>query len=326
MLNVKRYCNRCINKCSTEPKCKVIDLVLQRDRLEGIVYIGVMSTEQRPLHHVNPGTRLLRIVLPGAIVDASDLWWNSFSDVDNLVIRSIDELRLKSILARVRPSTVLIDGCEPLILDYTIKLMKIIRRISTGFNIALGVKTCGMVDIERLKHSIDEVNPDFILFEYLGNIITDIKIVKASMKFLQEVMQIFKGVLEILLYIDNNKLFYATLKRIADILKSRCVVHLVPLSSTSDDALNKAYRIAYELRSKRVNVYLYNDTSYTLTDTLCPYCGNILVERKPWGVSIRGRLLGNFKLQCPNCKHVYEHIICLKMPERILPHREIVVW
>ncbi len=279
-----------------------------------IVYASLVPVEKLPLYHVCPGSIAFRVVVPGAPIECNNCWWGFLRDVRSLVLRKIDLTVLVKRIRMVKADVIVFDGCEPLINDWVYDALRALRLLG----VKLVVKTCGLLSLERYKNLKGLITS--IIVEPVTFVVRDAVILSRFSKLLEEVMNL-NAIVEFHVLFDGSKRAEAMLADLASTVKARAAIHVIPLS---DDIEDKAYRVVERVKSKAPFSYLYGDTSYTMTHTVCPKCGTVVVKRHEWGVRVAGNVK-NGKLTCPSCGETLPLVACEgKRTPRAL-HREIVV-
>ncbi len=306
-------CSRCYRECRGTFFCKVVSG--DRDLYPWkAVYMSVIPSEDVPLHHIYPGGVGLRLVVPSAVYDCEQCWWSRVSDPGSTVLRSLDERIVESKLRITRADYLLVDGCEPLIHDWVIELTS---RIGSRYPVV--VKTCGLVARDRALQIIDHVVG--FLAELPDPRSAGVKATTRFYSFLEEVLK-NNIIVEVHVLYDGSKLVETIASELASRFKDRIAIHVLPLS---DDVADKSYKLVESLRSRAPFTYLYGDTSYTLTSTVCPKCGEVLVKRYGRRVRVLARPLGRVFSQCPKCGSKYFMALSVNRRFRAI-HREVVVW
>ncbi len=234
-------------------------------------------------------------------------------DPNTLVMRNISIGNVRELIERTNAPLLFIDGCEPLINDWVLELLKDLDNAKPY----LLVKTCGLVELSRLKKALSRV--DGVVLEYPLDrkiLVGASTILSRTLKLLEE----FNGVVEVHVNYDGSRFADTVTSELASRVHGLWAVHVIPVSEEYED---HAYRLVDRLRGKGFNVYLYNDTSYTLTSTKCPKCGADIVKRDVFGVRPRLREK-NGTLFCPSCGEEIRGILFCKRRALAL-HREIAI-
>ena len=310
-------CTRCAIRCSGESGCGVVDpekgdLVPWR-----ALWLSVLRIEDVPLAHTCPGGAAARLMLAGSPWRCRLCSWRDYTDhraVEQRVL-SPRELRRLRILG---PSVFLLDGGEPLVADWVMELPGLLRREVPGLRYVLA-RTAGLVSLDRLRRA-QGAGFDGVVFEYLQAVEAVPRLDHVA-EALREVHRVFE-VVEVHVPFDGSPRSTAAVSDLAEHYPDT-PIHVLPAEGAED----KAYRLVEKLRGRgRVNVYLYPDDSYTLTDTLCSSCGAPLVSRKPWGVRVYAENAGAEAPQCPRCGALQPRLRLCGSTVRGALHRELVIW
>ncbi|BEP17933.1 hypothetical protein PYJP_12850 [Pyrofollis japonicus] len=317
-------CRRCVIGCDSEPACGVIDPVAGDKYPWHALYMSILPVEQVPLYHVCPGGVAARLVAPVPPWRCSYCSWAPYSDPGSLVLRRFGEGEAKRLLL-LQPDVFLLDGGEPLALDWALELPSMLRRVlGDKAPEYYGARTAGLVSLERLR-AAKEKGYSFIVFEHLAAVETPPRLDHVY-EALREAYRLFP-VVEIHVAYDGSKKADMMVSELVD-RYPEAAVHVVPVKG-GEEVADKGYSLVEKLRDKGKHyVYLYGDESYTLTDTLCRSCGKPLVSRKPWGIRIQAERGSEGMARCMNCGAEHPWIrLCREKPRRHRAlHRETVVW
>jgi organic radical activating enzyme len=276
--------------------------------------MSLVKVEDVPLHHICPGGIALRVMVPGCVYPCANCPWQNYSDPRTLILR---KLELSQVLSRYRISgadIVLIDGCEPAIHDWVLEMAE---KLASA-NVRVVLRTSGLASPLRYTRLGNSV-VGFIV-DHPAARRADPKIAAAFADGLEAIVST-KRIVEVYLSYDGSKRVEAIASELAVRYGDRIVLHIAP---ASDDVASKAYKLVRELRADNPFTYLYGDTSYTLTSTVCPFCNSPLVSRHAYGVHVKAEPLKD-EAKCPSCGRSVRLIICGKRRPRAI-HRELVVW
>ncbi len=323
-MGLKRLpCQRCPRGCNITSYCGVIDPSTGRELARNhVVYISVLKAEDRPLAHITPSKTILRIVLPGATTEIQGAWWSMLRYTRSLVFRELDVHALLERIKVFRPGTVLVDGGEPLVTDTVYDIAHTLRRQKEQ-HIVLVLKTTGIVSPDRLKKAVELF--DAFIFEYIVHLIDEIELASVAIQNLKRLAS-HDTTLEIHIpVIRDDPTVISVVAKIARDHARRHAVHVIVHENVSDTFAERLRKLVAELRRDKLNVYLYPDTSFTLVDTLCPHCGTILVERRPWSIRVKARIK-NGKPYCPSCGAEVRWLRLVPEASTPATARELVVW
>ncbi len=285
-----------------------------------LLYASLIRVEELPLYHVCPGEAAARLVAAGSPWECRVCRWSDAVSTVGLVVR---EAPLGEVLSRFRlaePRVLMLDGPEPLhaLGDAALELPRLAWELLPSVE-ATAVYTMGLVGAEMLRRAA-EAGFHAVVFEYTAPLERP-PAMERVVEALEEAYRVFE-VVEIVVHHDGSREATVALSSLATRYPD-AAVHVYAREGAED----KAYEAVAKLRDKGlVNVYLHPEESYTLTDTLCPRCGAVLVERKPWGVRVHAKPRGR-RATCPSCGAEARMIVCREQRRRPRAlHREVVVW
>ena len=317
-------CSRCALACS-EPACKavVLDPAGERDALPWhAVYMSVLRAEQVPLYHVCPGGTVARLVTPMAPWRCRYCSWSHLGGPGSLITRRLGESELKR-LKMLGVDVLLVDGGEPLALDWVYELPERLRNLLGDYAPEyFAARSSGLVSVERLRRARD-AGYTVLVFEHVA-LVERVPRLDHVYEVLREAYGLF-DVLEIHLAYDGSKKAEIMVSDLAS-RYPEAAIHLIPMGG--EEVTDRGYDLVEKLREKgRLYVYLYGEESYTLTDTLCKRCRKPIISRKPWGVRVLAERSDDGSARCKECGEPHPRIkLCKKPPARRAIHREIVVW
>jgi hypothetical protein len=314
-------CNRCPLACRGRSVCGVVDLSPEgvRDRYPWkAVYMSLIPVEEIPLYHACPGGLAARIVVPGAPWTCRSCFWSQYTSPESLVLRDLTP-REFSRFNLARPDLVLVDGGEPLIHDWVFELPKAFDSAVSSKPRLYAFRTTGVIALQRLEGAASR-GYSVVVFEYTLAVERPPRPDHVG-EALSRAYKFF-DIVEIHFLHDGSRRATIMLSGLAS-KYPEAAIHVIPINEQASD---NAYDAVEKLRDKGyVNLYLYRDESYTLTDTVCPECGTVAVSRKPWGVKVAGRWDSSGRLYCRKCGRKLPVIVCGRGGRRAI-HREIVVW
>ena len=184
----------------------------------------------------------------------------------------------------------------------------------------MAVKTCGLLDPSRYRLLEGVVSG--IVVEHVVTVIGSAAVTAFFSEALHLLLSL-NAVIEVHALYDGSKRAEALIGDLAATVGERAAIHVIPLS---EDVEDRAYRVVERIRGKAPYSYLYGDTSYTFTHTVCPACGQVVVKRHEWGVHIAGRVSADGFLRCAGCGRRQPIIVCSGSRKPRALHREVVVW
>ena len=285
------------------------------------VYMSVMPAEEVPVYHVCPGGTALRLVVPGAVYRCDVCWWRDYSDARALVLRRISANLVAAKARSVNADLVLVDGCEPLVQDWIFELLRQLR----AEGLRVGFKSCGLVSRERLVRAADIA--ELIVFELPHPGVAGVSAVPEFFRALEAAAST-SAVIEVHVLFNGDRTVSSIASELAAKFGDRIAIHVIPVGEDVSDA---GYRLAERVRrtgKRGTQAYLYGDTSFTLTDTLCPSCGKPLVRRHAFGTRVLARPSSEGDgVVCPHCGTRYRWLrLCKGGRKGRALHREVVVW
>jgi len=262
-----------------------------------IVYASYVDPEAVGLYNTVPGGLVLRIVVPGAPPSTPPgEWWGGLGNLRALAVRRVGVKRLAALVESAKPDAVLVDGAEPLLIDWVPELLEriegVVRIVRSHALAAASVlrSLSGLFEVLLLEYSRS--------LAWLGEHVSRL-VVEAS--------SVLRGV-EVYVRHDGGLWARRLLRHLAAAYPTS------PLSLVVEGVAGyNPYEEVKTLRRVKPHTYLHGDTTYTLVDTLCVRCRNPLVSRKPWGVTVRAERGGDGSARCRTCR--------VKHPWVILPAR-----
>ncbi len=256
-----------------------------------IVAGELARAEDAQLYSICPDCLVLRLVVKGGGFECKRCWWDEYrsqavleKSVEPEVV--IDKVRL------TRAEVVYIDGPDPLEVVAGDEEWGVLLRELGELGVIRVVKTLGLVEAPSgLRGLVDAVVVELAVFAP-----------EAPPRGYTRVYDFLDSLPELGVHYE---ILFPYAKRgaktiLSDIARRRSPLTVVVL----DDALwDEAYRAVKKLRDEeKLPVFLHNDTSYTVMDFMCPYCGEVLVERRPWRVVRRYEPPEKpGPVECPKC-------------------------
>ena len=312
-------CTRCVKGCKSEYVCGVVgpagDAVAWQ-----VVYGSVARSEDLSLYHICPGKLVLRLVLPGSPLSCNKLWCAKYSKPSTLALKNVTLDSVVDLVKRLRPAAILVDGCEPLVADWPFELAEGIRNRLENPPL-LVAKSLGLLSPERIEKMVDVF--DALVIDYIQGICADE--VMSHIAHINNVIELalIRGLLaEIHYYLTADKTSQIIAIDVAERARRPMVVIAV-----DEQAHALGYKLVKELRERGHFAHLHQDESYTLQDIVCPYCGHMLVKRRPWGINVDAREASEKNSAiCPKCgRRIAPLYLCPSARKPLAIHREIVV-
>ena len=314
-------CDRCVRSCRNGYACNVVgstgDLVAWH-----VVYGSVSRAEDLSLYHLCPGKLVLRLVLPGSPITCNRLWCVEYSRPSTLALKRITVDNVVGLVERLRPAAILVDGCEPLVMDWPFELAEKVKNRLENPPLLIA-RSLGLLSLKRVEEMVGVF--DALVVEYVQSICGDE--VAGYIPHINKVIELasIRGLLaEIHYHLTADK----TSRIIAVDVAERARRPIV-MVAVDERAHSLAYKLVKDLRERGHFAHLHQDESYTLQDIVCPYCGHILVKRRPWGVNVDAREAPSGERNsaiCPKCgRRIAPLYLCPSGKKPLAIHREIAV-
>ncbi|AEM39565.1 hypothetical protein Pyrfu_1709 [Pyrolobus fumarii 1A] len=249
--------------------------------------------EEVPLYSVCPGCLAVRVVVPGGGFECDACWWNEYRDATSLAVKALTDKLLMDKLSITRAEIVVIDGPDPI--EARADAIASILSSLGGSRIVRVVKTLGLIGHDKLEKVVKNV--DAVIVELA------VFAVKSKPREFTKVYETLEWLVKKNVHVEL--LFPYAVRGAKTILTDIVMRWKVPTTVlvVDENLYDEAYKTVDKLRSENHPVFLHEDTSYTLLDYKCPYCGEILVERRPWRVMRRYTPPNEpSRVTCPSCK------------------------
>ncbi len=283
--------------------------------MPAIVAGELVRSEDAQLYSICPDCLVLRLVVKHGGFECRRCWWSELlSDtvlekrVDNEVI--VDKVKLG------RVEVVYVDGPDPLPLvagsEEWVSLLEDLGRMG----VIRVVKTLGLSGIPEDIHGV----VDALVVE-LAVFAPDV-----PPRGYATVYDVMDSLPELGLHYE---LLFPYARRgaksiLADIARRGAPLTVVVLE---DSLWDEAYNAVKKLRdNERLPVFLHDDTSYTLLDFVCPSCGEVVVERRPWKIIRRYTPPEKpSRVRCPRCSRLLPLLDCMPARRPRLRRRVVVI-
>lgn len=312
-------CARCVRSCKSGYACGVVGSTGDAVAWQ-IVYGSVSRSEDLSLYHICPGKLVLRLVLPGSPIACDRLWCVEYSKPSTLALKKVALDTIVGLVERLRPAAILVDGCEPLVANWPFELAEKVRD-SLENPPLLVAKSLGLLSLERVEEMVGVF--DAIVVDYIQGICADeMASYIAHVNSVIELASVRGLLAEIHYYLTADKASQVIAVDVAERTRRPMVVIAV-----DERAHALGYKLVKELRERGYFAHLHQDESYTLQDIVCPYCGHMLVKRRPWGVSVDAREAPEKNSAvCPRCRRrIAPLYLCPSGKKPLAIHREIAV-